>query len=361
MMTTGRVSTGMLPTGPVYQPTMTPYNAPNTGLVGREQALRGGFDAATAALNQGIGGVGGNVNANYRHINQNRDMAINQANSGIRAMMPVVNQGQQAGDMQAALSGALGPQAQAQAFANYQSSPGQQYLRDEAEQALIRQAAATGGLRGGNVLQALQQNAIGLAAQDYQNQFNRLGTMADRGLQGLGYQANLYGQASNAASAAGGQGAGVQGAAIGANASLGAAGIGARAALARDAGNYAFQTGSLMAQGRTDAGSALAGLYNQQGSGMADIYGQGYGNIANILAAGGENQYNSDAARAALLSNINMGGASTVSGLPTAPYTTQNMGLGRNIGESRNAMHQATKTGGEAMNEWGSFIGGFGV
>ena len=38
----------------------------------------------------------------------------------------------------------------------------------------MRRAAATGGLRGGNVLTALQEQAAGFAQQDLGNQFNRL-------------------------------------------------------------------------------------------------------------------------------------------------------------------------------------------
>lgn len=359
-------STGQLPAGPVYRPqqpmpqAMTPYNAPNTGLIGSEQALRGGFDTAMAALD--AGGAGGHrASPNYSHINQNRDMGLQQVQQGINAGMPVVNQGIAANNQQAALSGAMGPQAQAQAYQNFQQSPGQQYLRDEAEQALIRQSAATGGLRGGNVLQALQRNAVGLAAQDFQNSYNRLGNVADRGNQALGYQSQLYGQGAGIASAAGGQGAGVQGSAIGANASMNNARLGAHNALQRDAARYAMQTGQDLAMGRTNAGSALANLYNQQGSGMADVYNSGMLNMGNILATGGENQFNSDTARAALLSNVNTYAAGNVAGLPTAPGIQQNPGLGRNIGETRQINNQATKTGGEAMNEWASFIGGGGA
>ena len=65
--------------------------APPIGLTGAEQALQGGFQGGIAALDAG--------------------------NQGI--------------DIQAALAGLRGNEAQGQAFQNFQSSPGQQFLRDQ--------------------------------------------------------------------------------------------------------------------------------------------------------------------------------------------------------------------------------------
>jgi len=73
-----------------------------------------------------------------------------------------------------AFSGAAGQEAQAQAFQQFQESPGQAFLREQAERGTTRNAAAIGGLGGGNVRRELQRQAIGLASQDFGNQFNRL-------------------------------------------------------------------------------------------------------------------------------------------------------------------------------------------
>ena len=54
-------------------------------------------------------------------------------------------------------------------------------MRERQEKALLRNAAAIGGLGGGNVRTALQEQAVGLAAQDYNNQFNRLGAISSGG------------------------------------------------------------------------------------------------------------------------------------------------------------------------------------
>jgi len=82
---------------------------------------------------------------------------------------------------QQAMLGLSGQEAQQQAFAGLAESPGQKFLRDRQERALVRNAAATGGSQGGNVQTALQQQAVGFAQQDIQNQFGRLGQLAGQG------------------------------------------------------------------------------------------------------------------------------------------------------------------------------------
>jgi len=102
--------------------------------------------------------------------------------------------GQEAAQRQAALTGALGPEAQAQAFAEYQASPALDYLQQQSERALTRQAAALGGLGGGNVRQDLVRLTADLYGQDYANQFARLGEIAQRGYGAAGTSAQLGGQ-----------------------------------------------------------------------------------------------------------------------------------------------------------------------
>lgn len=52
-------------------------------------------------------------------------------------------------------------------YSQFYNTPGYQFTRDEALQATERQASATGGLRSGNTLTALQDRAGGLASQNY--------------------------------------------------------------------------------------------------------------------------------------------------------------------------------------------------
>lgn len=60
-------------------------------------------------------------------------------------------------------------------------SPGQIFLRERAQKNLLRNAAAIGGLGGGNVRSALVQQGVGFAQQDLENQFARLGQLAGQG------------------------------------------------------------------------------------------------------------------------------------------------------------------------------------
>ena len=99
---------------------------------------------------------------------------------------PFVTGGGQAFQQQAALSGALGSEVQQQALSGVQAGPGQQFLQQRAQRALLRNAAATGDLGGGRTQLALQEQAIGFGAQDIQNQFARLGQVSQQGLGAIG-------------------------------------------------------------------------------------------------------------------------------------------------------------------------------
>ena len=70
---------------------------------------------------------------------------------------------------------------QQQAFDQFNLSPGQKFLRDRAQKNLVRNAAAIGGLGGGNVRTSLVEQGVGFAQQDFQNRFARLGQIAGQG------------------------------------------------------------------------------------------------------------------------------------------------------------------------------------
>lgn len=256
---------------------------PQTGLVGSEQALQSALSGALTGLEQGV-------------------------NLGRSDLSPFAQQGAGAATLQGALAGASGPEAQRQAFAEFTASPGQQFLRDQAERSLLRNQAAVGGLGGGNVRSALQEQAIGLAQQDFGNQFNRLGQVAGQGLQAAGQQAQLAGQ--------GGQ----------------------------TAANLAFNTGQALSSGRTRAGeqiagqiggttSALANLASQQGSGISDLLGTAGGNLANLLSGAGQAQGQSQTDLAALLANIATTQGSQIAGLPGVPGVQTSSGALGGLGQ----------------------------
>src|SRR5574343_124554 len=157
--------------------------------------LEGGYTPEQA---QALAGTASGAGAS---AGQFLDTGVNEAiKKGVQVFNPFLRQGQRSNQYQAALSGALGPEAQAEAYALFNESPGQMSLRDQAERSLLRNQAATGGLGGGRVLQELQKHAIGLAQQDFQQSFDRLGTLSDRGLQAGTQIGNLRGQQAGLAS-----------------------------------------------------------------------------------------------------------------------------------------------------------------
>lgn len=313
---------------------------PPIGLIGSEQALMGGSSAALEALLSGFDQARGAlqpVSVDMGNVSSSIARGVSGAGD---VLQPWQRPGLQAFDLQAALSGALGPQAQAQAYSNFQSSPGQQFLRDRAEQALLRNSAALGGLGGGRVRQELQRQAIGEAQQDFGNAFNRIGTVAQGGLTAAGQEAGLIGQLrAQEASIAGsleGQRMGLTSqqqrdlARIAADTGMGAANIAAQTGqqVARDR----FTTGTNLAGAVGGTTSALATLVNQQGQDLAGTIAAGAGDLSNIIAGAGGAQAQSGQNLAALLANIISGQGSQVASLPGVPGTQQTTGVLGNVG-----------------------------
>lgn len=143
---------------------------------------------------------------------------------------------------QQALLGLRGAEAQQRAISGIEGSPIFQSLARQGEEAILQQASATGGLRGGNVQAALGQFRPQLLNQLIEQQYERLG-----GLTRIGQ-----------ASAAG----------------VGAAGMQQAGAI----------SDLLAQQGAARAGSALA-----QGQGQAQMYGtigQGIGTLGTLKLLG---------------------------------------------------------------------------
>ncbi len=224
-----------------FSPKPTGLNA--FGLPAANQTLtQGGYDA-TGRIQQTQGQVG--------------DLY----KQGLQMLQPYQQQGGQANQLQAALSGALGPEAQQQAYAQYNQSPGTQFLQKQGEQAVLRNASAAGGLGGGNTLRALQEYGTGLAQQDFANSFARLGQVADRG----------YGAATT--------GAGLQGQQAGIQSGLGQFSANIPLQQSQALAGMQFQTGRDISSNTAQTTSALANLINQQGAGMSDILGNTAQNV----------------------------------------------------------------------------------
>lgn len=91
--------------------------------------------------------------------------------------------------------GLNGREAEQTAINNFIESPGQAFLRKRAERALLRNSAATGGLRGGNVLRALNEQAVGIAAGQLDQRKDRISRVANRGLSAVANLGALRGNA----------------------------------------------------------------------------------------------------------------------------------------------------------------------
>lgn len=101
-------------------------------------------------------------------------------------LSPYATGGNESFQRQQALSGALGPEAQTQAFQQYEESPGVAFQREQGLRGIGQNLSARGGLGGGNRLKAISEFNQGLALQDFQNQYNRLGAITQTGLSGAG-------------------------------------------------------------------------------------------------------------------------------------------------------------------------------
>jgi hypothetical protein len=101
------------------------------------------------------------------------------------------------------LSGMEGAQAQQAAISQLESSPLFQSQIQQGEEAMLQNASATGGLRGGNTMAALAQYRPQMLQQEIDRQYDRLGGIANLGMGPLGQASASFGQMAGAQGAAG--------------------------------------------------------------------------------------------------------------------------------------------------------------
>ena len=97
-------------------------------------------------------------------------------------LAPYITGGERAYEQQAALAGLSGPEAQRAAVEAISGSPGFQESVRQGEEALLSRAAATGGLRGGNIQAALGQFRPQMLEQAINQAYGRFGGLAGTGL-----------------------------------------------------------------------------------------------------------------------------------------------------------------------------------
>ena len=144
-------------------------------VTGAKAAGRAGQAAAAVQAEAAMAGI----EENRRQFDLNRG-----------DLQPRIEGGNQAFSQQQALLGLSGQDAQQAAYGGIEESAGQRFLRERQQRALVRNSSAIGGLGGGNVKTALQEQAAGFAMQDVNNQFGRLGQLAGQGQNA----ANMSGQ-----------------------------------------------------------------------------------------------------------------------------------------------------------------------
>ena len=119
----------------------------------------------------------------------------------LQQMAAYAEVGPQALSQQMALAGLQGPEAQQAAVTAIEQSPLFQAQVRQGEEAILQQASATGGLRGGNVQGALAQYRPQMLQQELQNRYNQLGGLTSFGA-GMTQNLGTIGQASAAGQAA---------------------------------------------------------------------------------------------------------------------------------------------------------------
>lgn len=141
------------------------------------------------------------VNASNRAL----DLTSSQFDQTKESLDPFIQGSAGAFQEQQALSGALGPEAEAAAQQRLTSGAGFQFLQQQGEGDINRSAAVGGNLGSGTRLKALSQFRSNLLSQQRGDRLNQLGGVSRQGLgaaqalggfgsQQAGQQANLLGQ-----------------------------------------------------------------------------------------------------------------------------------------------------------------------
>lgn len=98
-----------------------------------------------------------------------------------KLLSPFVQAGAGALGQQQALIGLSGADAQRSAIAGLEGSPQMQALIQQGENAILQNASATGGLRGGNIQAALAQFRPQILSSMIENQYSKLGGLTSIG------------------------------------------------------------------------------------------------------------------------------------------------------------------------------------
>lgn len=289
-----------------------PGGVPQIGYTGAVAQLERGQVQGTNQLRQGYGTARQDITAGEQA--SLAEIARGKTES-LGAYEPYAEAGTSAVQMEAALSGALGPEAQQKALDAYIESPGQQYLRERQEQSLLRSGAAIGGLGGGNIRTALQEQAMQIASTDQQQHLENLRSLAMRGQEVAGAQTGII-------DAATGRAVTVQGNAASQRAQL-AASLGvAEADLTRmttsDLALLAERTGMSIAQLQQVIGGQQAMAIGDLGSQLASVQGGTLADIASLRERGAATTLSGEQNIAQFIANLGVESGTQVANFQAA-------------------------------------------
>lgn len=139
--------------------------------------------AGGSILSGVLGGKGAKstAKAQTQAINHAIDVQNQQFQQTRADNLPFLQLGQQAGSQAGGLLGLQGADVQQQLINQLKGSPGFTSLYDTGADTILQNAAATGGLRGGNTNNSLAQFGSGLLAQVIQQQLGNLGGLINVG------------------------------------------------------------------------------------------------------------------------------------------------------------------------------------
>lgn len=147
------------------------------------------------AISKAIGGVVGDITGSSAAASAGKRAGKIQAKAAqagieetrrqfdalIKLMSPYVQAGAPALEQQMAMAGLRGPEAEQAAIDALAASPQLEALARQGEEAILQQASATGGLRGGNVQAALAQFRPAMLQRLIEQRYEQLGGITDIG------------------------------------------------------------------------------------------------------------------------------------------------------------------------------------
>lgn len=153
---------------------------PISGIMAATQVIGGVMQADAASEAAGIQGDAAQAGIAEQRAAREQVMKL---------LAPYTQAGVPALQQQQAMLGLSGPDAERAALSGIAGSPTMQAMMQQGENALLQNASATGGLRGGNLQAALAQFRPQMLAQEIENRYARLGgltTMGQNSAAGVG-------------------------------------------------------------------------------------------------------------------------------------------------------------------------------